>query len=180
MARKTDMAYLKKELELFVQRYAEGAVKAAKKDLTEKATSYMMRYYDDLEPKKYVRTFNLKNNAITSVYKIEGKTYSGGVKIDAEKMNDYTRLTPISGLLRRSLRGLENSRFSSYPRTTTLGVLNKFLDGSHYRNQTRSANVRKELTEYSVNENNVSRWMKAGEKHALSYSYKYIMKAANR
>lgn len=179
MARKTDLEYLKEEILIFEKRVAQGTVLTAQQALVKKAKSYMGQYYEDLvQPKRYVRTCNLKNNAIEPIYRNIGNRYCGGVRISASKMDNYSRLTPISGLLgRRRLKDIQSgSPESFYPKETSVNVVEKFLKGSHYRNAASSADVRTELTRFFKDPKIRKEWQQLGLKYALRYPYKYINK----
>ena len=80
---------LERDLEKWIRTYAEAYCKKAAIELTETAKYAIQKFYNDYTPKYYDRTFDLRDNSYSLYYHNNGRKIYGGVRISADKMQDY-------------------------------------------------------------------------------------------
>lgn len=84
----------KKDVYRYAQNYIRGAATEARRLMLEKTKTALQDWYADYKPKVYLRTNNLLNNSYRGVLRGSRWSWSGGVELSSEFMNDYYAITP--------------------------------------------------------------------------------------
>lgn len=90
---------IEKDLKKWVKTYAEAYCRKAAIELTKTAKYAIQKFYDDYKPRYYDRTFDLKYNSYALYYHNNGKKIYGGVRISADKMQDYKNGTSANDVV---------------------------------------------------------------------------------
>ena len=84
-----NMETLKEDIKKYLETFANAYVNKAAELLTEEAKSAVKYFYDDYDPKYYLRTDNFKKNSYKKYLKNNGRYYYGGVRLSSENMSPY-------------------------------------------------------------------------------------------
>ncbi len=76
-----------KDIEKFARTCALTIIQEAAKSIKKFAYEQMVDYYDEYDPRIYVRTNQMKNSSYKPFITITGKTYEGGVIINSSHTN---------------------------------------------------------------------------------------------
>lgn len=88
-----DIRKLPYKYRIYLNKYSKEfctmAVKKASKLLAKKMRYAISKYYGEYDPYYYDRTDNFKDNAFKEYTKLYGKTYEGGIKLNASYLDTY-------------------------------------------------------------------------------------------
>lgn len=77
------------DVEKYITTYATAFGQKAAELCTQKAQEAIQYFYNDYDPKRYRRTYNLLNNSYQRYYKNNGRIVYGGVRISSDDMFTY-------------------------------------------------------------------------------------------
>ena len=84
----------KKDVYRYAQNYIRGAATEAQRLMVEKAHTVLQDWYADYDPKVYLRTNNLLNNSYKGVLRGSRWSWTGGIQLSSDFMDNYYATTP--------------------------------------------------------------------------------------